>query len=107
MIEGAGKVYGMAGAEKAVATVMYAFAGKIPPAPAKPANDEDELMIDVHELAKQYHVGDHVVHALRGITMSVAPAEFVTIVGPSGSGKSTFMHILGCLDRPTTGQLRA
>ena len=61
-------------------------------------------MISAREVEKDYHVGDHVIHALRGITLEIAAQEFVTVVGPSGSGKSTFMHILGCLDRPSRGQ---
>jgi putative ABC transport system ATP-binding protein len=61
-------------------------------------------IIELHDVVKTYKIGDSEVRALRGVTYSVEEGDFVAIMGPSGSGKSSLMNILGCLDKPTSGQ---
>ncbi|PKN18649.1 MAG: lipoprotein-releasing system ATP-binding protein LolD [Deltaproteobacteria bacterium HGW-Deltaproteobacteria-6] len=62
-------------------------------------------LIDMKNITKDYHLGETVVHALRGVDLQIDEKEFVAIWGPSGSGKTTLLNLIGAIDEPTTGEL--
>jgi putative ABC transport system ATP-binding protein len=68
------------------------------------SGNNGNAVISARDLSKVYHMGDVEVRALDGLSLEIRPGEFTAIMGASGSGKSTLMNILGCLDRPTSGQ---
>jgi putative ABC transport system ATP-binding protein len=71
-----------------------------------PVGTSETAVIELERVTKVYRTGSIAVAALRGVSLSISLGEYVAIIGPSGSGKSTLMHILGCLDTPSSGAYR-
>jgi putative ABC transport system ATP-binding protein len=76
--------------------------------PGKEVQTKETLvnLIETRDITRAYEVGEVKIHALRGTSVTIGQGEYISIMGPSGSGKSTLMHILGCLDTPTSGEYR-
>ena len=64
----------------------------------------NDPILSIQHLRRDFKMGDETVHALRGVSFDVYSGEFLTIMGTSGSGKSTMLNILGCMDKPTSGE---
>ena len=62
-------------------------------------------LLELRDIHKTYYLGGETIRALDGVSLDIDSGEFISIIGPSGSGKSTLMHILGCLDTPTSGTI--
>jgi putative ABC transport system ATP-binding protein len=67
--------------------------------------EEEMALIGAEKIGKNYQVGEITVRALKGVSFTIEPASFVSFVGPSGSGKTTLLNLIGCLDKPTEGNL--
>src|SRR4051812_3675231 len=78
----------------------------IPSAPGRKSRDPAVMaLIELTDVKKRYQVGEQEIFALNGINLIIEQGEYAAIIGPSGSGKSTLMHLLGCLDTPTSGRM--
>jgi putative ABC transport system ATP-binding protein len=63
-------------------------------------------IIEMENITKQYPLGNTIVHALRGVTLTIHEGDFISIIGPSGSGKTTLLNIIGCIDHPSSGTIK-